>query len=56
MNAVGGAEVLAAAQSARKVARDLEKAGVKQVAAGTEAIGQAEAMEAVAEALDVAAH
>ena len=56
MNAVGGEEALAAAAGARKVARQLEKEGVKQVAAGTEAVGQAEAMSAVASALDVAAH
>ena len=56
MNAVGGEEALAVAAGARKVARQLEKEGVKQVAAGTEAVGQAEAMGAVAEALGEAAH
>ena len=48
MNAVGGEEALAAAAGARKVAVELEKEGVKQVGAGTEAVGQAEAMSAVA--------
>jgi len=56
MNAVGGEEALAAAAGARKVARELEKAGTKQVAKGTEEVGQAEAIGAVADALDVAAH
>jgi hypothetical protein len=55
MNAVGGEEALAVAAGARQVARDLERAGIKQVSAGTEEVGQAEAMAAVAGALDEAA-
>jgi hypothetical protein len=55
MNAVAGKEELATAVGARKVARKLEKKGIKQVAAGTEAVGQGEAIGAVAVAFDEAA-
>ena len=55
MNAVAGEEELADAVGARKVARKLEKKGIKQVAAGTEAVGQGEAIGAVAVAFDEAA-
>ena len=55
VNAIVGVEEIAEAQQARKVARKLEKKGIKQVAAGTEAVGQGEAIGAVAVAFDEAA-
>jgi len=55
MNAIVGVEEIAAAEKARKVARKLEKQGIKQVAEGTEAVGQGEAIGAVAVAFDEAA-
>jgi hypothetical protein len=55
VNATVGVEEIAVAQKARKVARKLEKQGIKQVAAGTEAVGQGETIGAVAEAFDAAA-
>jgi len=55
VNAIVGVEEIAAAEKARKVARKLEKQGIKQVAEGTEAVGQGEAIGAVAVAFDEAA-
>jgi hypothetical protein len=55
VNAAVGVEEIAEAQQARKVARKLEKKGIKQVAEGTEAVGQGEVIGAVAEAFDEAA-
>ena len=55
VTAAVGMEEIEIAKGARKTARKLEKQGIKQVAAGAEAVGQAEAIGAVAVAFDEAA-